>query len=309
MLRTCLVNYHLGNLPRFFPLFRDSAAQNANVDFLVFTDGTIPETLPPNVHMHKLNVDEFNQRVSCKLNMDFSLTSPYKLCDLKPAYGVLFEEYLENYDFWGMCDLDVIWGRIDHFLSQECLKRYDVITAKETHTTGYFCVFRNKGISRDLFRYTDDYRTVFCDTSCPYCGFDETCHRWSQPPVALSELNKTGQACSIYDIVMSLASKGFLQVHFPNWVREFPHSFNIDCLDGMLTDRSKGEEFMCLHLVHKKTDPNFYIPQLSKLPKSFHVSDRGLRPDGVSRIAWEAARLRQVYKYKKRHFIRKLRGC
>ena len=35
--------------------------------------------------------------------------------DLRPAYGVLFEEYLDGYDFWGHCDLDVLFGRIrDH---------------------------------------------------------------------------------------------------------------------------------------------------------------------------------------------------
>ena len=42
--------------------------------------------------------------------MQVTLDRPYKLCDFKPAYGFIFGEYLKEYDYWGHCDIDIVWG-------------------------------------------------------------------------------------------------------------------------------------------------------------------------------------------------------
>ena len=39
-----------------------------------------------------------------------------KLCDYKPAYGLIFEDELIGYDYWGFCDTDILLGDIYQFL-------------------------------------------------------------------------------------------------------------------------------------------------------------------------------------------------
>ena len=45
------------------------------------------------------------------------VNSPYKLCDYKPVYGLIFDEDLQDYDFWGHCDVDLIFGDIRKFIN------------------------------------------------------------------------------------------------------------------------------------------------------------------------------------------------
>ena len=52
---------------------------------------------------------------SRKLGFEVYLERPYKCCDLKPAYGVIFEEYLTAYSYWGHCDFDLIFGDLQYF--------------------------------------------------------------------------------------------------------------------------------------------------------------------------------------------------
>ena len=69
--------------------------------------------------------------LSCKCNpsIDFPifLERPYKLCDFKPAYGEIFAEELKDYDFWGHCDIDLVWGNIRKFYTDEVLSQYEKV--------------------------------------------------------------------------------------------------------------------------------------------------------------------------------------
>jgi len=41
--------------------------------------------------------------------------------------GLIFEDYVAGYDFWGHCDLDVVWGDIRKFLHTRILSDSDII--------------------------------------------------------------------------------------------------------------------------------------------------------------------------------------
>lgn len=73
-----------------------------------------------------------------KLQMKICLNSPYKLCDYRPMYGLLFEDYLSGYDFWGHCDNDLIFGNIRKFLTNDILSKYDRILSR-----GHLSLYRN----------------------------------------------------------------------------------------------------------------------------------------------------------------------
>ena len=277
--RIALVACYLGPLPRYFRYFCDSAALNADVDFLVFSDQDPPTWLPGNVSLIPFSLQQFNELASAKLGMDIRITHPYKLCDFKPAYGVIFEDNLASHDFWGMCDLDVIWGRIRHFVTEEVLNNCDVIAAKHTHTPGHFTLFRNRGMARDLFRQTEDYRTVFADVQRTYC-YDETCTRWNQF-YKLADLQQKGTIASIFEIALAMQEAGHLRLCLEYWVREHPAVFDYDYGDGVFTDHTDKREFMYFHLVHVKSQERFHIPHMERLPRQFRVLPDGLVPSGL----------------------------
>ena len=77
-----------------------------------------------------LNMEQFHIMASEKLGLPISFDSAYKLCDFKPTFGTIFAEYLNEYDFWGNADIDLIYGNIRRFLTEELLSEYDVITSR-----------------------------------------------------------------------------------------------------------------------------------------------------------------------------------
>ena len=76
-----------------------------------------------------MTFDEFKVNAARKLGFMPCLPSPYKLCDFKPAYGLLFEEYLDGYDYWGHCDCDLILGDLNKLLIPVLDQGYDKVFA------------------------------------------------------------------------------------------------------------------------------------------------------------------------------------
>ena len=49
------------------------------------------------------------------------------MCDYKPVYGLIFEDIVQSYDFWGWCDPDIIWGDLNLLSFERNFQKYDVI--------------------------------------------------------------------------------------------------------------------------------------------------------------------------------------
>lgn len=103
-------------------------------------------------------------------NFDVELGTPYKLCDYKVAYGLIFQEELRQYDFWGYCDSDMVLGNIRKYITDEILEGYDKILP-----LGHLSIYRNTDeINRRFMECPDimDYHEVF--SSPRIFQFDET---------------------------------------------------------------------------------------------------------------------------------------
>ena len=304
MNRIALVTCYIGSLPDYFQYFLDSALLNPDIDFYIFNSHCSKSETSSNVKVIPLTLEEFNNLASQKLELNINLTDGYKLCDLKPAYGVVFEDYLKCYDFWGHCDIDVIWGRISHFLTEEILRGFDVIGTKQTNLVGHFALYKNSGITKDLFRQTDDYKKVFVDKDNYYYGYDETCRRWGEY-YPLEELRNSSQMVSISDIAMDLKAKQKLKVYMHNLMREYPDPFSFTYRDGIFTDLlNDSEEFMYFHLVHLKSNWKFFIPQMTRLPSEFMVVSGGIIPGAASNFLvafrWKIAKMLIAIKHRSR---------
>lgn len=156
MKRVAFVLPYYGRFPSYFQLFLDSCGGNPDFDWLVFTDDHYPYDYPDNVHVHYETFEDMRRRVMGRIDAPVSLDSPYKLCDFKPTYGLVFSEYLQEYDWWGYCDCDVVFGRLGHFVREDMLDSYDKL-----FLLGHCSLYRNDDMVNRAFMLPLDGDVVY----------------------------------------------------------------------------------------------------------------------------------------------------
>jgi hypothetical protein len=142
--------------PFWLPAFLVSCRANADVQWLLYTDFEVASP-PPNVAIRPLEVSDFNQRASDALHTRIDISRwVRKACDLKPAYGVIFEDDLRRFDFWAHSDIDIVWGDVRRFVTDELLERYDVVSSRSHRLSGHFTLYRNTLPTTRLFELIPD---------------------------------------------------------------------------------------------------------------------------------------------------------
>lgn len=168
MNRIKLIVCYYGKFPEWMNVWLKSCELNSNIDFMIVTDIKLGE-LPSNVTILNISFNELKKHFSNVLGFEVSLETPYKLCDYKPVYGKAFQKELDGYEFWGCCDIDLIWGNISKFITNEILDKYDLIGKY-----GHLMIYRNNEKMNNLFMQkggTFQYKTVFINDN--NYSFDE----------------------------------------------------------------------------------------------------------------------------------------
>lgn len=142
MKKIILLVVYYGKWPEWVNLFIETCKWNPTIDWLIISDCAEPENKCKNVKYMHVAIEELNKLVSRKLGINFQLKNPYKLCDLKLAYGDIFEDYICGYDYFGWSDIDVFYGNIRKFLTEDLLE-YDLISFGELVLSNYFLVLKN----------------------------------------------------------------------------------------------------------------------------------------------------------------------
>lgn len=162
-----LVVPHFGRRPPYFPLVLRSMAANPEVSWLLLTDRSVADP-PANVTVRVVDFDALVKRFQARFDFDIALTTPYKLCDFRPTFGEVFAEELTGYEFWGHCDLDVLFGRIADHLPREAFEADKILFQ------GNFALYRNTPDAAGWYRHEVgriSYRDVFTDPAARH--FDE----------------------------------------------------------------------------------------------------------------------------------------
>jgi hypothetical protein len=170
--RIILLVVYYGPFPWYFKYFLHTCGYNAEVNFVIITNNPPPGDLPANVRFENITLKDMRDIASRKLGFETGLHSPYKLCDFKPAYGYIFSDLIEGFEFWGHGDIDVIYGNIRKFMTDDLLSKHDVITVNNDFISGAFTLFRNSRNTNRLFMQSKDFEKVYRDPK-HYC-FDET---------------------------------------------------------------------------------------------------------------------------------------
>lgn len=148
---------YFGKFPTIFPFWKQSAFNNPSIHFIFFTDNNdlVSENNIEVIHMSFLECKKYIQR---QFNFPIILSSPYKLCNFRPAYGAIFNDYIKEYDFWGFGDVDLIYGNLRSFISEEILNKYDYISGWGHLTLIRNCEYWNNFYKTELegFQYFKD---------------------------------------------------------------------------------------------------------------------------------------------------------
>lgn len=166
--KIAIVTTYFGKLPNYFSLWLKSCCYNPSIDFFLFTDQRVQE-LPPNVTCVAMTLAKMKERATKVLGFDAVLSRPYKCCDYKPLYGLIFRDYLAAYDYWGHCDVDLIFGDLQKFFDENNLYDYD-----KFGMLGHLSLFKNTDCVNHSFMLPKgcmDYRNVY--TNEKNMAFDE----------------------------------------------------------------------------------------------------------------------------------------
>ena len=176
---------YFGKWPEWIELYFYSCGRNPMVDFIFYTDCPLPEHRYKNTIFHSCSYTEYCELVSSRLQIEYKCAKPYKLTDLKPFIGTIHEEELTDYDFWGMGDLDLVYGDLGMVINESNLEKYDVLTTHNYHLAGHCCFFRNNDYYRNLCFKIKDWREKIT----------------SETPMSLDELEFTYIVCPLFQTI------------------------------------------------------------------------------------------------------------
>lgn len=159
-----------GKWPEWIHHFLNICNQRSELHFLIFSDNELPERFN-NVFRHKLNQKDISALIKQKTGINILLPDAYKLCDFKPAYGKIFEDYLQGYDYWAYSDIDLFYGNLIEAGLYKQLEENDVVSLYPGFASGPLCFYRNREDINELFRQVKAYKTRL--ESSAYQGFDE----------------------------------------------------------------------------------------------------------------------------------------
>lgn len=251
-----IVAQYFGTLPPYFRAWLETCRSNKKFSWFFATDQPLDNyDIPPNVMVAYMTLAETSQIFSRGLHTEVCLTRPYKLCDFRPFLWILLDHFSIQYSHWGHCDIDMIFGNLDAFITVDMLKR-----AERVFKDGHFAIYRNSRLAKSMAFSSRgmlvDWKTVV--TTDRSFGFDEhhgVNRAWSKFP----EL----WACedsAIYDVepqVEHLApSRGAI----------FPRVTSIGWKGGVLTVSetntfgiTANREVMAVHFQKRpiRIEPNF----------------------------------------------------
>lgn len=256
-MRICIVIPYFGRWPFWMPFFLQSCRHNPTVDWLFISDCGLVEDCPPNVAIVEQSYEHYCRQVSERLQIRFAPLSPYKLCDLKPALGHLHADRLEGYDFWGFGDIDLVYGDLRRYFTEERLARFDLLSTHSRRVSGHLCLLRNTVKMREAFMRVPGWESLLADQK--HHAFDEKAFsrlflRHKNWPRPLRRLYDSFSAMRRRCEFTEAFSTPYTRVQWIDGSLNFPQHWIWH--EGSLRNDQDGErEFPYFHFINWKKDP------------------------------------------------------
>ena len=261
MKKCCLILAYFGKMPNYFPLFLKSCGYNSKINFLVLTDDETNYPYPKNVKVIYISFGDMKNKIQSYFDFEISLKTPYKLCDYRPVFGYVFEDMLKDYEYWGYCDNDIIFGDIEKFF----IEGYDKLFC-----LGHLTIFKNTPENNRLFMSEDIYKKAFMSNENVI--FDECCNNTQNIHDIFLRHDK-----KVYEKDLSvnfkILSTKFIKITFQPETRKFI-SDDIESLyvwdNGKIfryymKDTLIKEEYLYIHLQERKMKYNGFSENAYKI--------------------------------------------
>jgi hypothetical protein len=202
-LRKFIITPYFGQFPPWMDLFIADFAKTMKplgYDWILDTD------LP-----------DFRRRVKETLGIDYpGVRGTSNVWDYRGSFGELYSEELDGYEYWGIMDFDVVFGRVNKFLPDDRLSELDVWSSHNEYVCGCFSLFKNSPEVNSLFRQCPEWKDKMTDPNpsgwveMEYSRelersglkYDYTFHQgypWTKEPVLKKEGDKLFQMMEISD--------------------------------------------------------------------------------------------------------------
>ena len=169
--RPILIAPWFGPWPVWINLYFESCRWNDWVTWLIPTDQEPPENQPPNVRFLPMSLDDFVARAGSVARAPLCIPDAYKITDLKPLFGAMFEAEIAGFTHFGYTDHDIIYGQLSCELTPDRLARHEVISSHANLQAGHLSVFQNTARMRNAWRRMPGWRKAL--RNARHVGFDE----------------------------------------------------------------------------------------------------------------------------------------
>lgn len=242
---------YFGRWPEWINLFVESCKWNPSVRWRLYTDCGEPENKADNVEYTHLSFDDYKALVRQRLGVAFYPTDAYKLCDIRPCLAYIHEQDADGFSFFGYGDIDVIYGNIRSFYTDEVLARFDVLSTHPERLAGHFAVLRNTHDHRRAFAHIPDYRAVL--ESPHYAGLDEVPFAFALKPRGFRRIASYFNPGRHRSLFVERYSTVLSRRGWHDGTMTYPQKWF--WRHGRLTNERDGErEFLYLHFMRWKSE-------------------------------------------------------
>jgi len=246
---------YFGQWPEWFNLYLESCRSNSRVNWIFISDCAAPDNAPDNTQFIHTSFGDYKKLVSENLGIKFNPSSAYKLCDLKPAYGYIHQELLSSYDFWGFGDIDIIYGDIRQFYTDELLSKYNSLSSHWDRVSGHLFLMKNTATLREAFKQIPNWQKLLEDKE--HHGIDES--KFSK--VFLRHKKHPAWLRKIYALTKPLQRHAYFAEQYSTilspqpWIDgQWEHPEEWVWEKGKLHNSTDSREFMYLHFMNWKSN-------------------------------------------------------
>lgn len=235
---------YFGHFPRGFSSWLMSCSANPTIDWIIYTDDRRQFNYPKNVKVYFCTFQEFIDRIQVLFDFKINIDYPWRLCFFRPVFGEALADVLREYDFWGYCDVDLIWGNIRNFITDEILERYERI-GFQGHSTLYKNTKEVNARYKTIVNGHSSYKEIFSGQKDEY--FDENGMDYIYEFLGIDYYKETIFAH------LSKNKKSFFLGHFPSTESYKNYRQVFIWNDGRLeryylaNNKVYSEEFMYIH--------------------------------------------------------------
>lgn len=281
---------YYGTPPPYFGAYLKSL-EGKDFDVLWISDLEVPHH-PDNFKICRMSLDNVIAQAEKALQTKIVINGGRRLCDFRPMYGLIFEDLISNYGYWGWGDCDLVYGNaFNGFIERTVATgQYDAISLHRAYMSGPTCFFRNSRRMKNLFRETDNWCQV-CAFEGPggVCIFDE-CGGQFHARLSSNDITLADCARERDSISAALWRAYGLELYHEDEIDEesLANGETLRMDNGRLT--INGREIAVFHFVHAKV-PRWF--RVENVPYD-KVGDYWVDSHGFyhSRFAWHTRHVR-----------------